>query len=405
MPASLRALVYLFALTVAACGSGGGGGAVVNPALQPAPGFGTDGYVQYDPTPSTDLFADVTVMDDGRILAVGTAGWVYDPGQVLVTRTLPTGAPDPTFGTGGSRIFVSGGGAHGEAVDVHPVSGRIVVAAQYNGDVLLIALEPDGAADGTFGFLGFTIINIGGFDVPKAVRILDNGRIVVAGSSDGAFFVARVLATGMLDSSFGGASTGMHVFDPSGQGSYIPDAEILANGSTILIGSGSVQGQSQWRIVRTTASGLLDAGFGAGGYAHLIASDQQGSSPEAVEVRPGGEVIVAGDADGNLRVVQLTSAGQLDTAFGVRTLDLPEDLSGPNDAVLLPDGRLQIFDNGGGLRLWRLLPSGANDTSFGSGGLAYVGTDATYFIYAAAWHPTTGFVGAGSGKVIRLIDG
>ena len=64
-----------------------------------------------------------------------------------------------------------------------------------------------GDLDTSFDANGKRAINFGGIDVPRALLVQPNGRIVVAGGGAAAssFCVARLRTNGALDTTFGSA--------------------------------------------------------------------------------------------------------------------------------------------------------------------------------------------------------
>src|SRR5262249_4274102 len=68
------------------------------------PAFGVGGVVATDasPTRQGDLIAEVAVLDDGKILTIGTAFGTGGGGfRPAFSRYDPDGSLDPTFGTNG----------------------------------------------------------------------------------------------------------------------------------------------------------------------------------------------------------------------------------------------------------------------------------------------------------------
>ena len=87
-----------------------------------------------------------------------------------------------------------------------------------------------------------------------ALAVQPDGRILLSGERDGAFVVARMLANGALDPSFGVAGI---AGGPQGTANSLalqPDGRIVAAGSGFT-------------VVRYATNGLLDKTFGVGGVA------------------------------------------------------------------------------------------------------------------------------------------
>ena len=129
------------------------------------------------------------------------------------------------------------------------------------------------------------------------------------------------------------------------------------------------------RVVRLLADGRRDRGYGDGGVATL-----PGRFVSGLYAQPGGGAIVVtqpprGAPPQPPRVVRLTPEGRVDTGFGGGFVDL-DGITAEGPAALTPDGGVvvagRLDQRGTDLRdaaLMRVLPSGAIDRSFGTGGL------------------------------------
>jgi uncharacterized delta-60 repeat protein len=146
-------------------------------------------------------------------------GWV-DTGaagyDVLLLRLTPDGALDSTFGNGGWSVLTRTGDQHGSAILVQP-DGNIVVAADTDEtgtlQLLLQRFLPSGAPDPAFGTNGVALAPLFAMPPPFVglgeawlVQLLD-GRLVVAGNgtlggTTGQVF-ARFLPDGTPDPTFG----------------------------------------------------------------------------------------------------------------------------------------------------------------------------------------------------------
>jgi uncharacterized delta-60 repeat protein len=169
--------------------------------------FGTDGAVTVTIGSGGYGIEDIELMDDGRIVAAGSptgagVGWPVDS---AIVRFLPNGGLDPTFGTGGRRQFLTGGYTDLEAAALLD-DGRIIIAGVSNGDFMVARLNVAGSNDPAFGAGGVVTTHLGDLDVAEDVAIDDQGRIVAVGSrfsSPFVFAVARYTPNGSLDAAFG----------------------------------------------------------------------------------------------------------------------------------------------------------------------------------------------------------
>jgi uncharacterized delta-60 repeat protein len=152
---------------------------------------------------------------------------------------------------------------------------------------------------------------------------------------------------------------------------------ITADGGLALTDE-SFGGGGEAIISRRKPTGYLDKAFGSNGKAvcQLPQSTFAQKPFDAVAVAPDGSILAAGGL-GPCGLVRLTSAGQLDPAFGAGgEVDL-EALGLPRAATmsLAPDGDVVV----GGwdpktkvAEFARLTPDGRLDPSFGSGGITSV---------------------------------
>ena len=137
-------------------------------------------------------------------------------GLVLFTGGSAQAAPgvlDPSFGAGGKVTTAIGAGSDdAEALALQP-DGKIVVAGTSSGafnnlDFAVARYNPNGSLDPTFGAGGKVTTAIGtANDGVRGVVLQPDGKIVAAGFSVGGgsldFALVRYNANGFLDTSFG----------------------------------------------------------------------------------------------------------------------------------------------------------------------------------------------------------
>jgi uncharacterized delta-60 repeat protein len=121
------------------------------------------------------------------------------------------------------------------------------------------------------------------------------------------------------------------------------------------------------------ASSALDAGFGVAGVA-VVDSGSDEATYSAV-VQPDGKILAIGytaaGTDEDALVFRLNQDGSLDQGFGYRALDGEGGYDEyASTAVVQPDGKIVVVgatDKNKDGAVWRLLPTGAPDLSFGGG--------------------------------------
>ncbi|MFT3788711.1 MAG: hypothetical protein QM770_21480 [Tepidisphaeraceae bacterium] len=119
------------------------------------------------------------------------------------------------------------------------------------------SLEPRrhlaGDLDGSFGTLGRQGVDLGsGFD-PTEIVTASDGKLLVAGVSNGVGFVARLLASGTLDKSFGVNG----ILSRSVAGALTESIVPLAGGASLI-----AFGKQVWKL---TSAGKLDTTFSSDG--------------------------------------------------------------------------------------------------------------------------------------------
>lgn len=188
-------------------------------------GIATSSFDDLAPAPAFDLPGDVLIDSQGRIYDCGSS---RSDGPLLVTvsvsRFLPNGQPDPSFGTGG-RIYRTFN-------DLNAVSfaegctlqrDRLVVGlhtggANFSHELALLRFLDDGSTDPSFGAGGGITypIDIGGNGVGHegAVRVVNQGEhLLVYGSASPVnacctppygYVVVRALTDAMFRNGFEG---------------------------------------------------------------------------------------------------------------------------------------------------------------------------------------------------------
>jgi uncharacterized delta-60 repeat protein len=160
----------------------------------------------------------VVVQPSGRIVA---AGFRLDTitQRPLLAGYRPDGSLDPSFGVKG-LVTPKRSGRGSKALHdlaVRPDGGLIAVGATDEHPSnssgrhpagLVVAYTPDGRVDRSFGKRGRVVFRARGdereYTGLRAVQLLPDGRILVAGFHYGSLFIARLWPNGRLDRSFGG---------------------------------------------------------------------------------------------------------------------------------------------------------------------------------------------------------
>jgi len=201
---------------------------------------------------------------------------------------------------------------------------------------------------------------------------------------------------GDLDPSFGSGGVALVDVPVGGEdfSNVATDLAVQADGKLVLGGAAQRippdSGAERMVAVRLTRAGALDATFGTGGRVRVNAfpGDPAGYWNGQVAIGPAGEIsLLNGASYGGGAVgwvlARLRPTGALETGFGGGGfVGYLSDAVGVGDVVALADGKVLVLDdfNDEGaipinqeLSVWRLLPDGSEDPSFGQGGYQIVG--------------------------------
>jgi uncharacterized delta-60 repeat protein len=241
-----------------------------------------------------------------------------------------------------------------------------------------------GDLDPTFGNGGIVISNYGGQNMfGPAMKIQPDGKIVVAGKQfnghDDDILVQRFLTDGSPDTSFG--TSGATIIKLSTADDNAKALAFQNDGKIIVAGGAGQSGSYETSVLaRVSADGILDTSFGTGG--KVLIDFGLPSHSHSVAVQIDGNIVVTGEtyttADGGLfATARVLPNGAFDTSFGTGGKVTQTLGSGANahSLVLQSDGRIllggyaALTDTGkAGLIVSRLLSNGTPDASFGTNG-------------------------------------
>jgi len=270
-----------------------------------------------------------------------------------------------------------------------------------------VAMAASGDLDGGFGAGGIVDVDLGAerswLDVDALV--LGDGRIVLGGTESAGlphprWTIRTFTASGEVDAGFGTGGA-LSVFG-DGPNDLLVDLALDGSGRILAVGGGSVVTTTTNRkngkttvstqlgagLVRITASGSLDAGFGTGGKVFTQVPGAWNTWPVALTVQPDGRILVAGNATfattrkgkttlgRALYLARYLADGRLDTSFGtdgivVHDRTSEDDVACPRALALQSDGRIVVGSSSGAVPdttgdwiVTRYLPNGAVDTGF-----------------------------------------
>jgi uncharacterized delta-60 repeat protein len=241
---------------------------------------------------------DVTVQQDGKIVAAGYVAGEAPPGFVFA-RYLPDGKLDRSFGSGGITRIQLTTGQHFLGQIAVQTDGKIVANGYVSENPTLLGLvrlDADGSLDPTFG---------------------DGGVVIMTEFDD---FTTSALA-------------------------LQPDGGILSAGSYY----NPLTRDSEFGLVRHLPDGTLDLGFGEDGLAHLL-THALADLPEGLALAPSGVIVEAGwspdEGDENeVDVVWWGPDGSLLSDYSIPTFGFA---SFGMAVVVQDDGKAVVAGGGGG---------------------------------------------------------
>jgi uncharacterized delta-60 repeat protein len=350
---------------------------------------------------SVPTAAAVAAQSNGDIVSVGTTG-TTDQEQITVSRLTPTGALDPTFGSGGVvNLTVPGksAGAFGDTVLIQPdgkiLVGGFAVVSKFNPsdeEFVVARVNANGTLDKSFGHGGMFVWNATAYrDDVRGLALLPNGDILATGNTNGAYIgsqgdaygLFRLTPGGALDKTFGQSGLAVAAFNgpDSPAGSIVLDP----NGDILLCGH---DGGNEADLVAFTSQGAPDMSFGGTGYLRYAPpAGYTGYNFASMDLQ-GNELVMAGSlffvgTDGNTYpqgvVSRYSLAGALDTSFGTNGFFIPNYFSSSFGPMILEaDGSIVVAGpepnpsqvNGG--IVGHILANGQADTTFGTDGTGFV---------------------------------
>ncbi|HEX6812834.1 MAG TPA: hypothetical protein VF384_14505 [Planctomycetota bacterium] len=401
--------------------------------------FDTDGYSLLD-LGGAQSNARAMALPDG---SVAIAGLRTEPvtgiTSFVVGRLDAAGAEDTGFAGGAGFGAIASQGSSpefGRDIAVHQADGKLVVLARTFGDSAATVLRylPDGSPDASFGQNGVRrLLEPGVMGVDgSGIALQSNGRIIVTGLrfewlTAPPWIQYELVAVGLtqqgtLDPTFDGDGIAAIVlpgvqFASGGGIALQPDDKILACTSSYV----SFPYQ-QMTVARWHANGAPDTGFGSGGLA-WVGSAGASSTANSLAVAADGRIAVGGTVEtpypspsATVAVAWLGTTGTLlagpDTTVPGFGVDVAVDGSGRAVVAAQRYWGTPVYNEFWevidviGESPWsltdyaavRVLPSGALDASFGTGGVAVVPVPAATegYVTTLAIQPDGRIVLAGS---------
>ena len=341
-----------------------------------------------------DLFTDVEVQTDGKIVAVGMSYDASWNAVAVVYRFNPDGWPDISFGLGGNYMFSLDNEANIYACHIKDDGSILLVGSTTDYSayrILMIQLNSMGFPDENFGEAGVVVQQIGpemnAFeDHGLGITLQDDGKILVSGKSYNTDYrfvpvVVRFNANGSLDTSFGvNGVAGIPVTEVDNEFTTV---RVQSDGK--IVASGHISNGLSWfslLIARFDENGTLDPAFGTNGVVNMNLNNVDDEF-FGMELTPDDEIVLCGfttlqsDYTFHTLVMKFDATGQAVTRFGDNgAVVLGTEPMNVGDAITLQDdNKILVTGTSGEMTpmnndwaLWRLNPDGSLDNTFGTEG-------------------------------------
>ena len=301
---------------------------------------------------------DVTVLADGRIVLVGA---VSHGTGFAVAVYLPDGTLDASFGSAGTLTVPMGYGSNGATNILVQSDGSWLIAgwAAWLPDgarqFAITRLLPGGQVDTSFGTNGRVYTRFAGHATPSGLAFDSQGRIIVSGLIEASggippgFAAVRYLPDGAIDTAFGAAGRAV----ARGPQVIFVRAVAVQDDDRIIVGgtAGTKGDPDTWKfaLVRWTADGVVDQSFGAGGIV-VTAFPSGRSELNALALQSDGKLVAGGTASttasayGRIALARYLPGGTLDPGFGPdgRVTVMASHAATVNDLVIQPDAKIVV---------------------------------------------------------------
>lgn len=292
----------------------------------------------------------------------------------LPTASAADGDLDTTFGTGG-KVVTNFGADDRIFSSVLQSDGKIIVAGSSNNNFAVARYNTNGDLDTSFDTDGLDPIDFGSTDSAEAVAIQSDGKIVVAGTSDNDFALARLNTDGTLDTAF---DTDGIVTTDLGSIELAYAVAIQSDGKIIVAGVSDIDGDNDFALARYNTDGSLDISFDTDG--KLTTDFGSFEEIQSVAIQSDGKIVAAGRSGNfspDFAVARYNANGTPDTSFdgdGKVTVDFNGDQDWANSVSIQSDGKIVVggsaYSPSGDpdFGLIRLTSTGVLDSTFDSDG-------------------------------------
>ncbi len=240
-------------------------------------GYATNGLFEKSDATLELNYSAFTVDSQGRAYMVAWPNGTNGPQGALVTRLDATGKPDTTYGTGGNvqlNPSEAAGRRYSQIRVARTLADDSVLLAGYAAtarfgatrDWVIWKLLPSGQLDTTFGTKGVASVTTNAVDEPSVLSVSSAGDIHLSGrraDNPKSWVVAKFSAAGVLDTGYG--SGGFAVVG-TGTSFSMRDMVVDAAGGLLAVGQATgTTNKPQGVVTRLLANGVVDTAFGNAG--------------------------------------------------------------------------------------------------------------------------------------------
>ena len=235
--------------------------------------YGNNGQV-FMPSSTQNRLYDSAIQSDGKIIVVGDSDGNNEGSSFLISRYMPNGNIDTSFGSNGNVEILVGQRCHANSIELQN-DGKIVVSGStltlqgntlYT-DIMVIRLNTNGNLDPTFDEDGINTINLNNSQTINAAIIQESGKIILAGRFSNlsnpnfdTFGLVRFNEDGSTDTTFG---VNGFVHTQGFNRGEILDLKNTEAGDIIAIGNIPIT--NLFAIVKYNSEGILINSFGSNG--------------------------------------------------------------------------------------------------------------------------------------------
>lgn len=256
--------------------------------------FGQNGIVFTDIGNSDDRMWGLKLQADGKIIC---SGYSYQDSiqyyNFSLVRYNPDGSLDKSFGSNGIVSTDLGNtNDFGHCLEIQK-DGKILIAGKSNGKATILRYQINGTLDNDFGIGGITYIEYLGIDSDDCYSLYcqSDGRIIVVNAKQKILTISRLTPNGNYDMDFG---VNGQIIEESNINSIAKNVIVQQNGKLLICRSDLFNFQFlQLNLVQYKSDGSLDSNFGENG--KLKISDSTFSFwPNAMTVQKDNKIVIVG---------------------------------------------------------------------------------------------------------------